>query len=80
MKIKNNIFGTQKRDSACHYRYGGGIGGTVTWPVAQCLNPLQGGPFCPPCKMALGLIGPRKKEKKTGFDRQLGQIGPRAAC
>ena len=25
-------------------------------------------PFAPPCLEALGLIGPRKKEKKTGFD------------
>ena len=25
-------------------------------------------PFAPPCQEALGLIGPRKKEKKTGFD------------
>jgi hypothetical protein len=25
-------------------------------------------PFAPPCPTALGLIGPRKKEKKTGFD------------
>ncbi len=38
MKIKNNIFGTQQRDSASRYRYGGGLGSTVTWPVAQYLN------------------------------------------
>jgi hypothetical protein len=25
-------------------------------------------PCAPPCPTALGLIGPRKKEKKTGFD------------
>jgi hypothetical protein len=25
-------------------------------------------PFAPPCLEALGLIGPRKKEKKTAFD------------
>jgi len=31
-------------------------------------NPLPSGPFRPPCPTALGLIGPRKKEKKTGFD------------
>jgi hypothetical protein len=32
--------------------------------------------------MALGLIGPRKKEKKTGFDdvSYSGPIGPRAVC
>ncbi len=48
-----------------------------------CLNFIQGfghrttkrfltlslaAPFAPPCLEALGLIGPRKKEKKTGFD------------
>ena len=33
------------------------------------ISPPPGGPFCPPpCPKALGLIGPRKKEKKTGFD------------
>ncbi len=37
-------------------------------------------PFAPPCPTALGLIGPRKKEKKNWFWwRQLGQIGPRAS-
>jgi hypothetical protein len=25
-------------------------------------------PYAPSCPTALGLIGPRKKEKKTGFD------------
>jgi hypothetical protein len=33
-------------------------------------------PFAPPCLEALGLIGPRKKGEKTGFERQLGQIQP----
>ncbi len=31
-------------------------------------KPFPDGPFCPPCPTALGLIGPRKKEKKSGFD------------
>jgi hypothetical protein len=30
------------------------------------LSPMA--PCAPPCPMALGLIGPRKKEKKTGFN------------
>jgi nitrogen regulatory protein PII-like uncharacterized protein len=38
--------------------------------LSLLFNPLPDGPFCPPppCQMALGLIRPRKKEKKTGFD------------
>ncbi len=39
-------------------------------PILFKTNPLPGVPFCPPppCLEALGLIGPRKKEKKTGVD------------
>jgi hypothetical protein len=32
------------------------------------LNLSLAASFAPPCLEALGLIGPRKKEKKTGFD------------
>ncbi len=41
---------------------------TIAGVFLNALNPLPGGPFCPPLPEALGLIGPRNKEKKTGFD------------
>jgi hypothetical protein len=40
------------------YRMGNGQTLTLS-PVA---------PFAPPCPTALGLIGPRKMEQKSGFD------------
>ena len=39
--------------------------GTLTLYILT-LSPTA--PWAPPCPMALGLIGPRKKEKKTGLD------------
>jgi hypothetical protein len=36
--------------------------------LSNNINPLPDGPLCPPCPTTLGLIGPRKKEKKFGFD------------
>ncbi len=39
------------------------------WGQSTYFKPLSlAAPFAPPCPTALGLIGPRKKEKKTGFD------------
>jgi hypothetical protein len=55
----------------------------IIWVTQCCIDALFGAvyavclrltlslaaPFAPPpCLEALGLIGPRKKEKKTGFD------------
>jgi hypothetical protein len=40
-----------------------------TTVLIQSLTLSPTAPFAPPCPTALGLIGPRKKErKKTGFD------------
>jgi hypothetical protein len=41
------------------FKFGGNVDKLTLSPTAPC---------APPCPTALGLIGPRKKEKKTGFD------------